>query len=189
MRRQHMKNNIEHALYVKCAEDLKYYNTKYSRIYFGNEFCERLIPSGKELGNVLDFVTNNRLGFTLLTPYVTNDGLEKLATLLALLASKAEPCEVVFNDWGLLDIINRGSTYLQPVMGRLLNKMKRGPRLMHFLDLVPKETVDYFRTCSLEMPAFQKFLIENRVKRVELFVPGQSRRRTRMGGEDRYCTV
>jgi hypothetical protein len=163
-----VKNNIEHALYITCAEDLKYYNTKYSRIYFGNEFCERLIPTEKEFGSVLDFVKNNHLRFTLLTPYVTNAGLEKLEVLLALLASRAEPCEVVFNDWGVLESINRSSTYLQPVMGRLLNKMKRGPRLMHFLDLVPKETVDYFRTCSLEMPAFQKFLIENRVRRAEL---------------------
>ena len=161
-------NNLEHALYVTCAEDLKYYTTKYSRIYFGNEFCERLMPTEKELGSVLDFVENNRLRFTLLTPYVTNAGLEKLAKLIALLAGRRESSEVVFNDWGVLEIINRDSTYLQPVMGRLLNKMKRGPRLMHFLDLVPKETVDYFRTCSLEMPAFQKFLIENSVRRAEL---------------------
>ncbi|MGO9145391.1 MAG: hypothetical protein ACLQDF_03405 [Desulfomonilia bacterium] len=163
-----MKNNMEHALYVTCAEDLKHYNTQYTRIYFGNEFCERLIPSEKELGRVLDFVKDNHLEFTFLTPFVTNDGMEKLDPLRSLLDGRGVPVEVVFNDWGVLERINRESTYIHPVMGRLLNKMKRGPRLMHFLNIVPNETVDYFRTCSLEMPVFQKFLIENRVKRAEL---------------------
>jgi hypothetical protein len=163
-----MKNNIEHALYITCAEDLKHDTTQYTRIYFGNEFCERLIPSEVELGSVLDFVKENRLDFTFLTPYVTNEGMEKLDGLLLLLDGWEKPCEVVFNDWGVLERINRESAFLQPIMGRLLNKMKRGPRLMHFLNIVPKETVDYLRSCSLEMPVFQKFLIENRVKRAEL---------------------
>lgn len=78
------------------------------------------------------------------------------------------PSEVIFNDRGVLEIINRGFTSLQPVMGRLLNKMKRGPRLIHFMDMVPQENIDYLRTCSLEIPVYQKFLIMNRVMRAEI---------------------
>ncbi|HVN70902.1 MAG TPA: hypothetical protein VMU10_02670 [Desulfomonilia bacterium] len=163
-----MKNDFELALYITSVEDLKHFSTQYTRIYFGNEFCERLIPSEIELGRVLDFVHDNHVDLTFLTPYVTNEGMDRLHPLLSLLGRQGNTCEVVFNDWGVLERINRESTSLQPVMGRLLNKMKRGPRLMHFLKLVPKETVDYFKSCSLEMPVYQKFLMENRVTRAEL---------------------
>lgn len=163
-----MKNDFEHALYITCADDLKYFTKKYTRIYFGNEFCERRIPSEKELGRVLDFARDNHLDFTLLTPYVTNEGLERLYLLLSILSDSGNLYEVIFNDWGVLEVINREFISLQPVMGRLLNKMKRGPRLMHFMNMIPQDNIDYFRTCSLEVPAYQKFLIMNRVKRAEI---------------------
>ncbi len=163
-----MKNDFEHALYATCIDDLKHFDGKYTRIYFGNEFCQRLIPSEKDLGRALEFAHGNKLNFTLLTPYVTNEGLERIYPLLKLLADAGDQCEVVFNDWGVLEIINREFISLHPVMGRLLNKMKRGPRLMHFMNMIPQDNIDYFRTCSLEVPAYQKFLAGNRVKRAEI---------------------
>jgi hypothetical protein len=163
-----MKNDLEHALYATCIEDLKHFNGKYARIYFGNEFCQRLVPSERELGRALAFARGKNLDFTLLTPYVTNQGIERLSPLLNLLEDEGKSCEVVFNDWGVLEIINREFTSLQPVMGRLLNKMKRGPRLMHFMNMIPQDNVDYFRTCSLEVPAYQKFLATQRVRRAEI---------------------
>jgi hypothetical protein len=163
-----MKNDFEHALYITHHEDLKHFTSQYRRIYFGNEFCERLIPSEKELVSVLDFVHDNHVDLTFLTPYVTNEGMDRLHPLLSLLDGEGNSSEVVFNDWGVLERINRENISLTPVMGRLLNKMKRGPRLMHFLNMVPQETVDYFKSCSLEMPVYQKFLMNNRITRAEL---------------------
>ena len=159
---------IEQVLYITAVADLKHYSSKFSRIYFGNEFCQRLIPSIKDLGQVLDFVSRNSLRFTFVTPYVTNEGLKTLEPLFTRIMEEKQPSEVVFNDWGVLRIINERYDGLEPVMGRLLNKMKRGPRLMNLLDLIPKTAIDYFRTCSLDTPIYQRFLLQNRVRRVEL---------------------
>jgi len=159
---------IERALYVTRVADLKYYNNGFSRLYFGQEFCQRLVPSSKELEQALGFASGKNLDFTFVTPYVTDEGLKKLELLFQKIKKERLGSEVVFNDWGVLRILNQRYPDLEPVMGRLLNKMKRGPRLMNFLDTLPQATVEYFKSCSLDVPLYQKFLRTNRVKRVEL---------------------
>ena len=39
---------IERALSVTKVENVKYATLRYNRVYFGNEFCERLIPRSDE---------------------------------------------------------------------------------------------------------------------------------------------
>ena len=159
---------IEQALYITKAPDLKYYEKKFSRIYFGNEFCQRLIPSDKALEQVIGFVSENNLDLTFVTPYFTDEGLRAWELLLGKIAAEKPGSEVVFSDWGMWRVLKQGFPGLEPVMGRLLNKMKRGPRFINFLDVLPRSTVDYFRSCSLDVPLYQQFLVRNGVKRVEL---------------------
>lgn len=162
------KNGIERALYVAKVAHLQHYDGSFSRLYFGNEFCQRLIPTAKDLEQVVDLVSENNLGFTFATPYVTDEGLIILEPLFREIEVRKPGSEVVFNDWGVLRILNERYPDLEPVMGRLLNKMKRGPRLMNLLGTLPQATVKYFRSCSLDVPLYQHFLFVNRVKRVEL---------------------
>ena len=158
----------ERALYITKVADLKHYDSKFSRIYFGNEFCQRLIPTARDLEHVLDFASKNGLGFTFVTPLVTDEGLRILEPLFKKIAKEKPGSEVVFNDWGILRILNEKYSDLWPVMGRLLNKMKRGPRLMNLLDVLPETTVKYFRSCSIDTPHYCKFLAKNKIRRVEL---------------------
>ena len=53
-------------------------------------------------------------------------------------------------------------------MGRLLNRMKRGPRLMVVADKLPQTTMEYFQSSNLAAPVLRQFLNKNRVRRVEL---------------------
>jgi len=159
---------MEQAVFISKVENLKYYNPQFSRLYFGNEFCEHLIPSIKNLEQVLDFVLQNGMDFTLVTPYVTDKGLERLEHLLRKIAEQRPGTEVVFNDYGVLRILNTRYTELEPVMGRLLNRMKRGPRLMVVADKLPQTTVEYFQSSNLAVPVLRQFLNKNRVRRVEL---------------------
>ena len=43
-------------------------------------------------------------------------------------------------------------------MGRLLHKMKRGPRLMTVISKLPPSTVEYFRSTNLTVPILGGFL-------------------------------
>ncbi|MBA3037729.1 MAG: hypothetical protein FP814_14715 [Desulfobacterium sp.] len=159
---------IKRALYVTKVKNLECYDENFSRIYFGCEFCQRLLPSVKNLQQVLEFVSEKNLDFTFITPYVTNDGLKKLDALLQIIENNNPGSEVVFNDWGVFNLLGEKYKNLEPVMGRLLNKMKRGPRLKDLMGIMPQSTADYFRTCSLDSPLYRKFLADNGIKRVEL---------------------
>lgn len=160
---------MEHAVYLTKIDEVANLSTVPSRIYFGNEFCERLLPKLKDLAEILNFVLRNKLQFTFVTPYVTNKGLKILAELFAYIAKANPGCEVVFNDYGVLRILLKEYCgNLKPVMGRLLNKMKRGPRLMNFISILPEATVKYFRGSSLDTQALREFLLKNEIRRVEL---------------------
>ncbi|MBS7647419.1 MAG: hypothetical protein QXR45_10840 [Candidatus Bathyarchaeia archaeon] len=163
---------MEQAVYItKTSELAKLASISYqfSRLYFGNEFCERLIPRLEDLREILDFVSKSKLHFTFVTPYVTNEGLRNLEKLLDYIIRRKPGCEVVFNDYGVLRVLlNRYRDGLKPVMGRLLNKMKRGPRLMNLIDILPETTIKYFKGASIDTQVFQDFLLKNRINRVEL---------------------
>ena len=156
---------MEYAIFISKVGNLKYCDQSFSRLYFGNEFCQYLLPTRQELEEALDFACS--LDFTFVTPYVTDEGLAKLEPLFDLVLQRNSGSEVVFNDWGVFSVLREQYPSFEPVMVRLLNKMKRGPRLMTVLDRVPEDTIEYFRGSNLSVPLFRHFLRENGVKRVE----------------------
>jgi hypothetical protein len=96
-----------------------------SRIHFGNEFCERLLPSRAAVESALELVTGAALGFSLAMPMLTDDGIEAAEALLAALPDGSE---VVVNDWGLMRRVRRHFPGLVASAGRLLCRMLKEPR-------------------------------------------------------------
>lgn len=160
---------MEQALFVSKLDNLKYFEDtdEFARLYFGMEFCERLISDVNDLKKVINFVNEKKINITLVTPYVTEDGLERVGRLLKALVEFKPDSEVVFNDWGVFQLMEEKYTGLVPVLGRLLNKMKRGPRLMNVLDRIPEESVTYYRSPSITIPKIREFLLKKRIRRVE----------------------
>ncbi|HUT84205.1 MAG TPA: hypothetical protein VMX95_06115 [Thermodesulfobacteriota bacterium] len=158
---------MEQAVFVSKVENLKYCDEDFSRLYFGIEFCERLIPTVDALEEVFNFVDEQGKDLALVTPYVTEDGLEKVEKLLVMLAEAKPGSEVVFNDWGVFQVMDEKYPDLIPVLGRLLNKMKRGPRLLNVLDKIPEESVTYYRSPSITIPEIRDFLLKKGIGRVE----------------------
>jgi len=159
---------MERAIFVSNLNNLRYFDNGFSRIYFGNEFCENLIPSIRDLKYIIDFTLERSLNFTFVTPYVTDNGLKRIRILLEQMVQDRPDSEVVFNDYGTLRVLNKHYSDLTPVMGRLLNRMKRGPRLMTVIGKLPQTTVEYFQSSNLSVPILLEFLNANNVKRVEL---------------------
>ncbi|MFC1631817.1 hypothetical protein ACFL1I_07530 [Candidatus Omnitrophota bacterium] len=188
---------MERAIFITKLSQLKYANNNYTRLYYGNEFCERLTPSPSQLSEALSFVLRNKLNFSFVTPYVTNSGLKKLGALFKLLEGSGVNCEVIINDWGTLNLINRRHPSLLPVLGRLLTKQKRGPRVIKLLKrqtkprllkdpdnprqstlLLPQKlplALDpyYLGSNASSVPIIHNFLINQRIRRIELDNTGQ----------------
>ena len=113
---------MEKAIFITKPYQLGYVNNGYNRLYYGNEFCERLIPSTSQLRQILYYVKRNKLDFSFVTPYVTNCGFKRLNSLFELLKNLGISCEIIVNDWGVLNLINYKYPNLKPVLGRLLTK-------------------------------------------------------------------
>jgi len=150
---------MENAIFLTNTGYLDHANKGYSRLYFGQEFCERLLPLPNELSKAVSCAKDTKIGFTLVTPYVTEKGLNQTRELLSLLVNRMPGAEVVINDWGVLHLVNDEFQKLQPILGRLLYKQKRDPRISL---LKNKRAIAQFPNC-----AFIEFLIQNRIKRVD----------------------
>lgn len=142
-----------------------------SRIYFGNEFCQRLLPSPSLLARVYSAASDRDLAFTFLSPYVTDDGIDQLTPLFSFLDGCASRTEVVVNDWGVLRLLRRDFPNLAPVLGRLLNKTLRDPLAASFYcfhPLTPREALSALGRSNLSIPVYQTFLHRSGIRLVEL---------------------
>ena len=174
---------MERVLFIAKVKNLKYFNPNFTRLYFGNEFCQRLIPSIKDIDEVMDFAQEHHIPLSLVTPYVTNEGLKKWKILIEKVAEKNSKSEVIFNDWGIFRTIKHLSIELEPVLGRLMTKIKRGPRLMNLIDILPQAAVKHLQSTNLSIKTYRKFLVKKGITRVELDHPLQGIRLNRVGSE------
>jgi hypothetical protein len=167
----------------------------YDRVYFGSEFCERRIPSLPALEALVRRTHDADMRFTLVTPYVTDEGLDRVEELCRALSGQAGACEVVVNDWGVLRLLHERFPSLEPVLGRLLVKQKRCPTLARVLKRAPAAMMrhadpehsdrvlvmqvklppamdEYYRGSNAgSVPVLQKCLSGMGVRRIELDNP------------------
>ncbi len=160
----------EVALYVSQAEELK--NTRldpFQRIYFGAEFCERNLPTPESWSTVAAMASGAGLKATLVTPYMTETGLSLLKELLIHVAAGGVPeSEVVVNDWGAFNFMRRELPALRPVIGRVLIRQKKDPRIVH----VDEDGMrSYFSMALLDNRNFAEFLVREGAERAELDNP------------------
>ena len=148
----------------------KYFgNIQFTRLYFGQEFCEKLIASQSDLKKIVEKTLERKLDLTLVTAYVTEEGLEKTKDLLEYIAKLGIECEVVVNDWGVLHMV-QNFPQLKPVLGRLLNKIPRDPRIRRKKTDAPEKN-ETLMNCSLFTPQMKTLLKRYKVSRIELDYP------------------
>jgi len=139
---------------------------KLTHAAFGTEFCENLLPSPEAVEAARDAARARGLRFTFLTPYVSNTGLARLGALFRLFDSG----EVVFSDWGVLNLLRREFPHLTPVQGRLLNKSLRDPRIMGIYAEAPAQpaTLAALQRSNLDNESYTHFLARLGVSAVEM---------------------
>jgi hypothetical protein len=174
---------MERVLFIAKAKNLKYFNAQFNMIYLGNEFCERLVPSTQEIEQALGFAQEHTIPFSLVTPYLTNEGLQKWKKLVEKVAEVYPTGEIIFNDWGMFRTVKSISKALEPVLGRLMTKIKRGPRLMNVIDKLPPDALKYFQSTNLSVKTYRKFLLTRGIKRAELDYPLQDLSLNDIGSE------
>ncbi len=169
---EHLKSNVSE-------------NLEFSRLYFGQEFCEYLIPSLGELQKAYYFSQQLGWDFTYVTGYLTEHGLEKTKENLEFLSKEGKDIEVVANEWGLLSVLHKTYPSLKPVLGRMLIKQKRMARFtssafpinMRGIDVpieeIGKNQQSALRNLNLSIPVYREELKRLGVERAELDIVPQ----------------
>jgi hypothetical protein len=145
---------------------------KLERVYFGTEFCQRLIPDNKDLKEAIRITWEAGLDFSYVTPPSTESGIETLKSRFSFLREECKPSkgiEVIVNDWGVLRILRQQFPEFKPVFGRMMNRMIRDPRVAPYYvsSTAPKEGLTVVQQSSLTNPLYQKSLREWGVDRHE----------------------
>ncbi len=141
----------------------------WSRAYLGSDFCQTLLPAPSTMLEAFAAL-RGRAAFALVTPPVNDAGLHRVGVLLDLLAAETAPeaaTEVVVNDWGVLGLV-RAHPSLTPVLGRLLTRMLRDPRLPPDRLEAEAPSTRALQQSSVTSPPFQGLLRSFGVRRVEL---------------------
>lgn len=159
---------MEQAIFIANIENTKYVKLQHSRLYFGNEFCEYLIPSLEELRYIIDFIKKNKIAFTFVTPFVTNKGIEVLRPIFEYIIRKYPDTELVVNDWGVFRILRDEFYHSNLVLGRLLTKQIKDPRILSLKNKVSWSMKQYFKETNADTPVFSDFLSVNGIKRIEM---------------------
>lgn len=147
-----------------CALDKSnIHNPSYqvTHLHLGNEFCDRLIPTLKELTLAQCKATQLKLNFSLVTPMLTDHGFQRLDRLLPKLE---EGTEIIINDWGMMERLRSHYPMLTPVLGRLLNKTIKDPRL-------PSDQWTKLHPVDNQSKHFHNFLSRLSINHLEMDVP------------------
>jgi hypothetical protein len=138
------------------------------RIYVGDEFCPIRLPGLKELERFCRFAKEKKVGLTLLTPVLTDAGLNQYAELFGCLENGCPDAEVVVNDIGVLLFLRERHPGFRFSMGRLFNKGFKDPRLPVDDIMHPQpEIVGLLNESTYDHPNFQKVRTRLNVKRLE----------------------
>lgn len=89
-------------------------------IYIGDEFCQRLLPDSETIRSVANQCAANGARLTLVTSYLTGEGIDRLKALLDYIISNSIACELVINDWGVLELLENYPARFRVIVGRLL---------------------------------------------------------------------
>jgi len=162
---------MEEALYISDMKGLRHSTKTYTRLYYGAEFCEHLIPTVWNLNKIIGITAKGGMEFTFVTPYVSDFGLRKLDSLFGVIAKKRPNSEVVVNDFGVLRILNGKYPSLKPVLGRLLVKQQKDPRIIGLEGKVPEEMIKHYKGSNLVVPILYNYLKDLGIERVEMDNP------------------
>ena len=158
----------------------------FQRCYFGQEFCQNLIPDNETLQTVYYYTKQFGWEFTYVTPGVlTDEGMARIREHLTFLASEAPATEVVVNNYGTWYLLAMAFPNLTPVLGRMLVKQKRLARYVNKSLPITMEQISSeektitdnqlkaLQSLNLSIPAYRRELAERGVQRIDIDIVPQ----------------
>lgn len=161
-----------------------------SRVYVGNETCERLLPTSQAIGSWVAAARAGRVALSLVLPPLTRDGLAKAEDGVRALEG-VQDSEVVAGDWGTVHRLRSRHPGLTIVLGRLTHKMLRDPRLADRFDspLAPLSARSALCRSGELAPGFRALMKRYGIGRREIDPFLQPLEEDEWGGRDERLSV
>lgn len=147
---------MEKALLIQPLDILKIHADllqKFDAIYLGNDFCQHLMPSAKDV-NYIRKRWDKKIVLT--TPILTGNDVEKTLRFINKMAAGAQITEVIVNDWGMLYALRDAAVHVS--LGRLLFFQLKKYHKEFLTDFFKKYRV---RTVETDDPKFIRNIPEN----------------------------
>lgn len=167
-----------------------------SRIYIGHETYIGNMVDCECVIKMLENISNSNRQATLVTPFLTEEEMERVCRVIEAVTARFDGIEVVCNDWGLLQWLTESLT-AEPVVGRLIVGQATDPRLasldsperqrlhQRFIRHADGTNVElryrrpterlmkHLQSCSIAIPDVLSFLHDLGISRFELSNPLQ----------------
>jgi len=147
---------MDQAVFVADLDRLPPPDGRYDRLYLGSEFCQWRLPGPRELDRAQREARERGMAFSLVTPFLTESGLRRVASLVRDLPADGET-EVVANDLGLLEAVAGAGWRGTLVAGRLLTRQRRGPGFQDPVGATP-DALAALQGSALDSPSFVDWL-------------------------------
>ena len=129
------------------------------RFYIGNQFCHNLFPTEEQLFSIMDKMRSEGMEITLAFSYIREFMLPSVGKLLEKVDNwcciHGMNVEIVVNDWAVVEMLHGKTSRLCPVLGTLLNKRKKDPRMKY-----KSGDTSLFQQNSLNVEFYRDFLAE-----------------------------
>lgn len=165
-------------LIYKKSQILEVPKDRFARIYYGSETCDFLIPSNSDIDALQKIHEKQKIGFTIVTPYLTQQNFSSVERLFKFLAVHSPCAEIVVNDWGVLNLITERYPKFCVIWGRILNRQMRGlffadekiadVQLVENLKGLKKDDRSYFKASILQNSYATQLLKSMHIKRIGL---------------------
>lgn len=156
---------MEQALQINELSELKLWHPQYTRLYFGNEFCNWRIPPLGEFEKIVEFVHAKNIALTMVTSYCNDSEIFQYRQIIEHIIQGCPEPEIIINDWGMYRVCR--DLPLKMALGRLLVKQKRDPRIAEFIGTFPAQARKRVRDIGLNK-SLLNFLRQENIKRIEL---------------------
>lgn len=148
------QNPFFHALFFQ-----KFAGQTPDRFYIGNQFCHNLFPTEEQLFSIMDKMHSEGLEVTLAFSYIREFMIPSVEKLLEKVdnwcCTHEVNVEILINDWAMAEMLRERTERLVPVLGTLLNKRKKDPRMKY-----KSGDLALFQSNNLNAEFYREFLAE-----------------------------
>jgi hypothetical protein len=127
----------------------------------------------EEIKNAQDLLKSNNKNLTLTFSYLTDKGIEKMLRILEKIDLNQDNLEMVVNDWGAFYYLKKQLPKAEIVIGRLLNKIKRDPRIDKVMQILDKDVAEFCKSSNLLTYNSLQFLKKQNINKIEFDYPLQ----------------